>query len=120
MTRAVVYVNTDCGITPPLVRPIIAHMDDKAATAYRAAFTRRVLVMRKAAGLTQEEVAKALGITLSGYQHYEASERKGSPGRSFMPHHLIPAFCKITGFPVEFLYGIQPGTAPVRALPKAE
>lgn len=78
-----------------------------AQLRFEADLSRRILVMRKSRELTQEEVAKALGIKPSAYQHYEATESTGEPGRSVMPHYLVPAFCRATGYPLTYFYGVN-------------
>jgi len=90
-----------------------------AQLRFEAELSRRVLVMRKSKNLTQEEVATALGVKVAAYQHYEATESTGKPSRSVMPHYLVPAFCKATGYPLTYFYGVNhdPKTSSSRLAP---
>jgi DNA-binding XRE family transcriptional regulator len=47
--------------------------------------------------MTQDEMAKALGITRAAYEKYET--------RSPLPHWLIPRFIKIAGIAADDLFG---------------
>ena len=69
-------------------------------TGYKAAFIRRIRDARKAIDYTQERMAQELGVPQDQYKHYEK--------RTILPHHLIPAFCKITGFHPWFILTGQP------------
>ena len=56
---------------------------------FNAAVRRRTRELRKAAGLSQAQVAEALGMTQQTYSHFES--------RSVMPLHLMPAFARLVG-----------------------
>ena len=63
----------------------------------------RISEARKAAGLTQQEAADALGITLQGYQYYEYNQRdiKGS---------MIKRLCGLFGVSAAYLLGMTDGS----------
>jgi hypothetical protein len=63
--------------------------------AYRAQFFERVRTARKMYTDHPPVMAEALGIEKGTYYRYET--------RLMMPHHLIPAFCEITGVPMDWL-----------------
>jgi DNA-binding XRE family transcriptional regulator len=65
------------------------------AAAFNAAFCERVAAARRAAGLTQLQVADALGMPQRSYQHFE--------GRSPLPVHLIVPFADLVGIDVREL-----------------
>jgi transcriptional regulator with XRE-family HTH domain len=57
----------------------------------------RIKALRADAGYTrQEDIASALGIERNAYAHYET-------GRSPLPFHLMPKFCKLTKTTLDFL-----------------
>ena len=58
-------------------------------------FCTRVRSLRRAAGMTQAEMALALGVTVAAYEKYET--------RSPLPHHLVEPFAALTGAGVEEL-----------------
>lgn len=61
--------------------------DDSAVSAFRDAFITRTKQSREARGLTQREMAIALGIEKEAYSKYES--------RSCLPHHLVRRFCMV-------------------------
>ena len=68
--------------------------DDPAE--FKVAFCTRVRSLRMASGMTQAEMAAALGIPLANYEKYE--------GRSLMPHRLIEPFAAICGIDARSLF----------------
>lgn len=52
-------------------------------------------MIREAAGLTQEEFSKSLGVARDTYARYET--------RSLLPHHLVIPVCDLTGHDCYFL-----------------
>lgn len=54
------------------------------------AFKARLRLARESAGLTQEDVARALSVPTNTYSKYE------NRGRSLLPTHLIADFCALT------------------------
>jgi transcriptional regulator with XRE-family HTH domain len=62
---------------------------------FEAAFRERIRRLRKAKGLTAEEMALGLGIPADRYRKYES--------RSPLPHHLIPRFARRVGCSIEFI-----------------
>jgi len=61
-------------------------MMEKAA--FKAGFQERTTRAREEAGLSQEQLAKALGLSQGTYKQYET--------RSMLPTHLIERFAIIT------------------------
>jgi transcriptional regulator with XRE-family HTH domain len=59
------------------------------------ALCERVATLRRAAGLTQAQVAEALGMPQRSYQHFE--------NRSALPAHLIVPFADLVGVDVREL-----------------
>ena len=55
---------------------------------------------RKAAGLSQAQVAEALGMTQQTYSHFE--------GRSAMPPHLLVDFARLVGTDCNYLLTGEP------------
>lgn len=95
--------------------PIVAHGqdvlmadNDEARSSYRDEFVARVKAAREARGLTQEQVAKALGIAQGTYKQYEV--------RSLLPHYFIERFCIITGSGLAWLLDAEEAT--VRPQPR--
>lgn len=70
--------------------------DHPAPSDFARRFCDRVRRAREARGLTQAEMAQALGIRLKTYEKYET--------RSPLRHHLIEPFAAITGTEVERLF----------------
>lgn len=62
---------------------------------FEIAMCARVKAARKSIGLTQVQMAEALGIEWTQYQKYE--------GRTPMKHEVLPKFCELTGFNPWFL-----------------
>ena len=69
-------------------------------TLYKEAFCARLRGVRKAAGYTQEQMAKKLDITRDNYAKYET--------RSPLRHDLIAEVAKITGHDTWFLLTGRP------------
>jgi transcriptional regulator with XRE-family HTH domain len=63
---------------------------------FRTVFCARIRALRVAQGMTQAEMAKALGIGGEAYRTYE--------NRALMPHHLVEPFARITGVEIEGLF----------------
>ena len=63
-------------------------------------FTRRLKSQRKILGLTQKQLAKALGISERGYQHYESAS-------SFKPPSsiLLFAIAEALDISADYLFG---------------
>lgn len=68
----------------------------KARTEWRMEFAARVKRAREDRGLSQAQVAKALGIKQDRYKHYEIDR--------FLPHDMIEAFCIACDIEPETLY----------------
>ena len=81
--------------------------DDSAVSAFRDAFITRTKQSREARGLTQREMAIALGIEKEAYSKYES--------RSCLPHHLVRRFCMVCNISVDSLFDVE-----VRARPLAQ
>lgn len=64
-------------------------------TTYRKAFVQRVKAARIRSGKTSQDVAHSLGIPKDTYLRYET--------RTLLPHHLVAAFCQLTGEEVTWL-----------------
>jgi len=54
----------------------IIMLDEQAATMDSMAFAERLKVARKASGMTQEQLARAVGITASAVSHLESGSSK--------------------------------------------
>lgn len=67
-------------------------------TEYKEEFIRRTKQAREKAGLTQHEIATALGISQGKYKQYEV--------RSPLPHVFVPAFCIATRCDISWLFGV--------------
>jgi DNA-binding XRE family transcriptional regulator len=65
--------------------------------AFSEAFRTRTRQLRVATGMTQAQMAEALGIEFRTYQKYEQ--------RSPLPHHLIVPFAKLVRCDVRHLLG---------------
>ena len=72
----------------------ISGMDD-ADSALAKAYIKRIRDLRIARGLTQAEMAVALGLPVERYKKYET--------RSVMPPYMVPRFAAIVGRTVEFV-----------------
>jgi len=68
---------------------------DQEAKRYAA----RLESARLAMGLTQEQMAQGLGITVSTYRSYEK-------GRSRIPLEFIPKLAEITGRSIYYFHGV--------------
>lgn len=56
--------------------------------------------LRKEKGVTQAEVAKAIGVTASAYSNYEQGLREPS-------HEVIKFLCKYFNVSADYLLGIE-------------
>lgn len=68
---------------------------------YDKAFINRVRVARESSGITRDEMAELLKVRYDTYARWEL--------RTMMPHHMIPAFCRITGVSLKYLMGATDG-----------
>jgi DNA-binding XRE family transcriptional regulator len=84
---------------------------DPTKTAFKEQFARRVRWARLAHGTTQAELADLLGMAQDTYKQYET--------RSYLPHDVVPKFCKITKVDPTWLYTGK-GVAPAGAEPTEE
>jgi hypothetical protein len=66
-----------------------------AEAQYRKALLIRTQLLRESIGLSQESMAKILGIPLDRYRKYET--------RSPLPLYLIEPFAAATGYSVQFV-----------------
>lgn len=66
-----------------------------AASTFHADFLARIKTLREERGLTQAEMATALGILLEAYKKYEQ--------RSLLPHNLVERFALIVGKDVNYV-----------------
>ena len=74
----------------------ICRMKTPTAADFLDGFCTRVRTARKARGLTQAEMAAALGVGGEAYRAYEK--------RTPLPHFLIERFCRIAGVEIEYLF----------------
>jgi transcriptional regulator with XRE-family HTH domain len=65
---------------------------------FERAFCARVRAARQACGMTQVDLARALGISRRAYQKYQT--------RTPLPHHLLEEFAAITGVDIEHLFDV--------------
>jgi DNA-binding XRE family transcriptional regulator len=76
-------------------------MKGRTAAEFLGEFCARVRAAREARGLTQAEMAAALGVGGEAYRAYEK--------RTPVPHYLIERFARIAGVDIEYLFtGRQP------------
>lgn len=71
-----------------------------SAADFKQAFRARTRAARKARGMSQADIARALGISRATYWTYEA--------RRPLAHHLIEEFVAITGVDLDELFGVAP------------
>ncbi len=64
------------------------------------AYGNRLSTAREAAGLTQEQVAKAVGLTVSTYRSYEK-------GRARVPVDLLPQLAEVFGRSLYWMHGLS-------------
>jgi len=76
-------------------------------TQFKQLFTERVKAARESQGLTQGQVAKALGIPQDRYKQYE--------GRSYLPPHFYERFCIVCRADLVWLMTGQ-GQKPLKAI----
>lgn len=87
-----------------LPRDIARMPKDQTPTEFLDLFLARTKRAREARGVTQQEIANALGIAQDLYSKYEV--------RTLLPHHLIPAFCLICAVEEKWLLsGLGKGPA---------
>lgn len=72
----------------------IRHMDE-AESKLAADYIRRVKALREARGMSQREMAAALGISLDRYKKYES--------RSVLPPYLLDRFAAVTHKPIAYI-----------------
>jgi ribosome-binding protein aMBF1 (putative translation factor) len=73
---------------------------------YKRAFLARVRAAREARRWRQEDIAELMGMDRSHYKQFET--------RTYLPRHLTPLFCKLTGISLEYLLtGQEKGAATV-------
>lgn len=72
----------------------------------------RVAEARNLSGLTQQEVADKLGISLQGYQYYEYGKRD-------LKASMIRRMCRVFGCSAAFLLGMSTGADTVTQTPSA-
>lgn len=68
----------------------------QASAAFKRAFIARTKAAREAKGLTQDQMARLLGLKQDRYKQYET--------RTMLPHELIPVFCFETGIAPRSLF----------------
>ncbi len=71
----------------------------------------RLASLRKAAGMTQAEVAEALGIPQTTVSFYER-------GASYLPSSILPPLARLLGVSIEEILGIE-GEGPRKRGPKS-
>lgn len=97
-------------------RPVVGkirRMTDKrrkqVPDRYRAEFTLRTQMARKAAGLTQEEMARRLGLVPADSEGPAREFYAKYESRTCLPHHLVVPFCQETGADIVwYLSGKKP------------
>lgn len=85
-------------------------MADEGATAWNRKFCKRVQQVRERRGMTQAEIAEALGVKTEAYKKWES--------RSPMPQRYIKRFCLICAATIEELFDVEKAMArpkPVKA-----
>lgn len=75
--------------------------EDKLNELYRKEFGARLKAARKAAGMTQQEIARRLGITRNGYQFYELGKRDPSTP-------TVIKLSKMFNRPTDYFFGLTP------------
>jgi DNA-binding XRE family transcriptional regulator len=78
----------------------LEHQKPRNAGGFNATFCARLRVARVAGGITQAEIAQALGVNLSSYQKYET--------RTPLPHRLVERFVVLTGADFAELFAPPP------------
>ena len=71
-------------------------MPKTAPKQFNEAFCTRTRELREATGMSQIEMAGALGVSAEAYRKYEK--------RSPLPHYLVIRFCAITKEPLADLF----------------
>lgn len=95
-TRTVSQAPRNSHHAKPRELSTIRWMRVQTAGDFLKGFCERVRAARKARGLTQMEMAAALGI---GHEAYRAYEK-----RTPLPHFLVERFARITGVEIEYLF----------------
>ena len=70
----------------------------QSPAAFRKGFQARIKLLRDAAGFSQEEMARELGVHKDTYAKWENREN------SLMPHDVISVFLGLTGGSYEYLF----------------
>jgi ribosome-binding protein aMBF1 (putative translation factor) len=93
---------------------LLAHnagMVDEAE--YKRGFLARVRAAREGRRWRQEDIAELMGMDRNHYKQFET--------RTYLPRHLMPLFCKLTGISLEYLLtGQEKGAATVPVAPLDE
>jgi DNA-binding XRE family transcriptional regulator len=76
---------------------------------FKTEFIARTKAMRERSGLTQEQVATAIGVALDTYKKYEQ--------RTPLPHHLVPRFAVVVRATADELFQVRSG--PTRLIDRA-
>ena len=66
------------------------------ASAFKAVFIKRTATARERTGMSQDEMAVALGIGQGTYKNYETNR--------CLPHQHVATFCRISNIDIEWLY----------------
>ena len=74
-------------------------MADEGATAWNRKFCKRVQQLRERRGMTQADVAEALGVKTDAYKKWET--------RSPLPQRYIKRFCLICDCRIEELFDVE-------------
>jgi hypothetical protein len=72
-------------------------VETPGATDFYDNYVTRIRDLREAIGLSQEKMAKALGLPADRYRKYETIERRG------LPPHLMERFCIVTDTTLDYL-----------------
>lgn len=99
----------NCPMTTWRVAGIFSGMSKiDTPSVFKTEFIARTKLAREATGMTQTEIAMALGVDQGRYKQYET--------RSLLPHEMIGRFCAITRVTEKWLTtGV--GAAPARPMP---
>jgi ribosome-binding protein aMBF1 (putative translation factor) len=77
---------------------------------YKRGFLARTRAAREGRQWRQEDIAELMGMDRNHYKQFET--------RTYLPRHLMPLFCKLTGISLEYLLtGHDKGAATVPAAP---
>ncbi len=104
----VLYVKTNCDRTNCPSRAHNPSMAKKpSASAIKAGFAQRLKVIRDGMGLSQDELARAIGISQTRYSKYES-------GRSSAPYDILITLSDYTGYSIDFLVAGRMPNMPFR------